>query len=383
MIPHVDMLRMGPARWQGTLYSAMQGRPIRTVWGRLGMTALWLASQMYRVVATGDRVSYGCGIRSRRRLPCTVVSIGNLTVGGTGKTPLTIWVARWYQEHGYRVAVLSRGYGAQTTHLQVVSAGDGPIVDWRAAGDEPYLLAQALPGVPVLTGKDRYHSGRYACEHFGAQVLILDDGFQYHALHRDLDIVLIDASSPFGHGTLLPRGTLREPLSALRRADAMVLSRVELAPATLPQLAQQIRRWNASQPLYHMSTHVETAYQRGLATLIDSKQLQHHRVVAFAGIGNPQAFAATVSQVAGTVAAHLAFPDHHVYTAQDWQAIVHLARQHQASCLLTTEKDAVRLPPSWVTPVPLYVLRMHVAFAPEDPPLHRQLEACGPHAQRD
>ena len=115
MVPHVDMLQMGPKRWHSAFYNAMQGQPVRTVWGRLGMAALWLASQVYRGLATGDRLSYGGGIRPRRRLPCPVISIGNLTVGGTGKTPLTMWVARWYQEHGYRVAVLSRGYGAQTT----------------------------------------------------------------------------------------------------------------------------------------------------------------------------------------------------------------------------------------------------------------------------
>jgi tetraacyldisaccharide 4'-kinase len=193
-----------------------------------------------------------------------VVSIGNLTLGGTGKTPLTMWVARWYQQQGVRVAVLSRGYGARpAARCRVVSSGHGPLLAWQEAGDEPYLLACALPGVPVLIGKDRYGTGRYACEQFGAQVVILDDGFQHHALQRDLDIVLIDASNPFGSGTLFPRGILREPLRALRRAHAIVLTRVELAGAQLPVLCQQIRL-EQSTAISHMATVVEP-YARGHA----------------------------------------------------------------------------------------------------------------------
>jgi tetraacyldisaccharide 4'-kinase len=199
-----------------------------------------------------------------------------------------MWVARWYQQQGWRVAVLSRGYGARpVVPLQVVSSGHGPLLDWQAAGDEPYLLARALPGVPVLIGKDRYRTGCYAYEQFGAQVVILDDGFQHHALQRDLDIVLIDDSNPFGPGTLFPRGILREPLGALQRAHAIVLTRVEMAHETLPALCRQIRQWNNQQPMYRVTTVVKPPQQDAPRRRACGSMAK--RGVTFVGIGNPQA----------------------------------------------------------------------------------------------
>jgi tetraacyldisaccharide 4'-kinase len=275
-----------------------------------------------------------------------------------------MWVARWYQQQGWRVAVLSRGYGAASSAgVQVVSSGHGPLLDWRTAGDEPYLLACALPGVPVLIGKQRYHTGRYAYEQFGAQVLILDDGFQHHALHRDLDVVLIDASNPFGCGALFPRGILREPLQALRRADAIVLTRVEMAGETLPALCQHIHRCCRQQPIYHMTTVVEALQRWDTHSTVDLAALHQRRVVAFVGIGNPQAFVTTLTRLGADVVALLVFPDHHPYTQADWQTIVATCERQHAACLVTTEKDAVRLAPSWQAAVPVYTLRIGVTFA--------------------
>jgi len=329
----------------------------------------------------GHLASYAWGMRRRRQLPCAVVSIGNLTLGGTGKTPLTMWVARWYQQQGWRVAVLSRGYGARPpARLRVVSSGHGPLVDWQAAGDEPYLLARCLPGVPVLIGKDRYRIGRYAYEQFGAHVLILDDGFQHHALQRDLDIVLIDASNPFGSGALFPRGILREPIRALHRADAIVLTRVEMAGETLPALWQQMRQWNKQQPIYCLATVVEALHCQGTHSTVDLAALRQGRVVAFVGIGNPQAFVTTLRRLGAEVAALLVFPDHHPYTQEDWQTIVATADKQQAACLVTTEKDAVRLAPSWQASVPVYTLRIGVTFAASDALFSHQLQALMHHA---
>lgn len=355
---------MGHLRWRQALYANMWGYAPPSAWRQCGLLPLWLAAQGYRGLATAHRASYDWGMCRRRRLPCPVVSIGNLTLGGTGKTPLTMWVARWYQQQGWRVAVLSRGYGARTAMaMQVVSAGHGPLLDWRAVGDEPYMLACALPGVPVLIGKSRYQTGRYAHEQFGAQVLILDDGFQHYALQRDLDVVLIDASNPFGCGALLPRGILREPLTALRRADALVLTRVEMATVPLPVLCQRLRRWSRQQPIYCMTTTVEAVQQWDTGKTGDGAMLRQRRVVAFAGIGNPQAFVTTLTQLGAEVAALLVFPDHHPYTPEDWQTIVATCDRQQATCLVTTEKDAVRLIPSWQTAVPVYTLRLGVTLA--------------------
>jgi tetraacyldisaccharide 4'-kinase len=234
--------------------------------------------------------------------------------------------------------------------------------------------------VPILIGKDRYRTGRYAYEQFGAQVLILDDGFQHYALQRDLDIVLIDASNPFGPGTLFPRGILREPLRALRRADAIVLTRVEMAGAGLPALCQQIRRWTSQQPIYHLATVAEILQRRDTCHAVDLAALRQCRVVAFVGIGNPQAFVSMLTQLGAEVVALLVFPDHHPYTQEDWQTIVATVNLHQAECLVTTEKDAVRLASSWHAPVPLYTLRIGVTFAASDPLFAHQLQALMSHA---
>jgi len=292
-----------------------------------------------------------------------------------------MWVARWYQQQGWRVAILSRGYGARPAAcLRVVSSGHGPLLDWQVAGDEPYLLACSLPGVPVLIGKDRYRTGRYAYEQFGAHVLILDDGFQHHALQRDLDIVLIDASNPFGPGALFPRGILREPLWALRRAHAIVLTRVEMATARLPTLCQQIRQWNSQQPIYRMATVVEALHQQDTHSVVELAALRQYRGVAFVGIGNPQAFVSTLTRLGAEVVTLFVFPDHHPYTQEDWQTMVAEVNKQRATYLITTEKDAVRLAPSWHASVPLYTLRIGVTFAASDPSFSHQLQALMSHA---
>lgn len=356
---HVHL--MGGLRRRQRLFTTLWGLDTPPPWLQMALSPLWLAAQGYSGLARGHRALYRTGWRRQHRLPCPVISLGNMTVGGTGKTPLTLWLARWYQQQGWRVAILSRGYGARrVAPVQVVSTGAGPVCAWHEAGDEPYLLAQALPGVAVVVGPERSRTGRYACEQLGAEVLLLDDGFQHHAVQRDLDIVLIDASNPFGAGSVVPRGILREPLSALRYADALVLTRVEMARTPLPVLCQQLRRWNTHAPLYQMTTSVTAVHHGTTGQALDVQLLRPQRAVAFTGIGNPHAFAHTLQQLQLDVAALLVFPDHHPYTPADWQTIVATLHDYGAACVLTTEKDAVRLDPAWHATVPLYLLCLDV-----------------------
>ncbi|MCZ6874618.1 MAG: tetraacyldisaccharide 4'-kinase [bacterium] len=363
----MQTIQMGPSPWRHALYAYMSGHANPSPWLSLALAPLWIASYLYGAASAGRHASYTYGLQHPKRLPCKVISIGNLTLGGTGKTQLTIWMARWFHQHGWRVAVLSRGYGARHEGpIQLVSTGQGPTVDWRNAGDEAYLLAQRLSGVPILTGKDRYRSGLYAYHQFGSQVVILDDGFQYYALHRDLDLVLIDASNPFGHGALFPRGTLREPLRAMRRADAIIVTRAENPSASLDVLQRRIRRWHDTQSIYTMTTSVEGLQQAKADHCKAPPRLRGHRVIAFSAIGNPQALSTTLHQLGCNVVAVAVFPDHHPYTTKDWHAIVKLAHQHRADCLITTEKDAVRLDPDWQAPMPVYVLRIGVRFTPDN-----------------
>ena len=374
------VVEMRRSCWRRFVYDQMH-EPAAPFWAELGMWPLWLASQGYRVAAAAHRAGYDFGVRRRRRLPCPVVSIGNLTVGGTGKTPLTEWTAQWLQRQGWRVAVLSRGYGGSPGKWpQVVSKGEGPLTDWRTSGDEAYLLATRLRDVPVLVGRSRYASGVYACEKFGAQVLVLDDGFQHHALHRDCDIVLIDATSPFGHGALLPRGTLREPLHALGRAQIILLSRVETAGEAVSGLSLRIRRYAQRQPIYHMAVNPDGLYRHDTGRSVDLSWLRERRVIAFAGLGNPQPFAASLTRCGARLGTLLAFPDHHPYTSTDWQAINDTARCEGAEALITTEKDAVRLEQPWLQTVPVYSLRIRVEVAPHDPPFTHHLDSLMGHA---
>ncbi len=367
---------MGRSCWQYMLYRYMCGEKRPSRCAQLALAPLWLGSFLYGGVAYGHRQGFRWGWRAQRRLPCRVISIGNLTVGGTGKTPLTMWLARWCLEQGWRVAILSRGYGGEESGEPcVVSPCRGGAQAWSAVGDEPYLLAKELPDVPVVVGKDRYQSGLYAYRQFGTDVLILDDGFQHYRLARDLDIVLIDATNPFGHGALLPRGILRESLPALRRADAVVFTRVELAQASLRAVDQRVRQWYPCGPIYHMSTTVEALVQGDAEMAEGASSLGQRRVLAFVGIGNPAAFAATLDLLGYDVPALLVFRDHHPYTLVDWQAIMDAAQKYHVVGVVTTTKDYVRLDPSWEAPIPLYTLRTGVAFTQGSAQLQQQLRA--------
>ncbi|GIX46479.1 MAG: tetraacyldisaccharide 4'-kinase [Candidatus Tectimicrobiota bacterium] len=375
-----DVMALGSRRWRQRLLACLYGQPPPSPSWALALRLLHGLASLYGAAVALRAAAYRAGLRQPRRLPCRVLSIGNLTVGGTGKTPLALWVARWYQKAGCRVAVLCRGYGGTLKgRFGVASCGEGPQQPWHVVGDEAYFLAQALPGIPVLAGKDRYAAGRYACAAFGSEVVLLDDGFQHWRLARDLDVVLLDASNPLGAGALLPRGILREPLPALERADVVVVTRAPAAAAAA--LPAPLRPWLAQKPLCALTLQAE-ALVGGAGETYPLAFLQGQRAVAFAGIGNPGAFLATLQSLGCEVPVLLCFPDHHPYRAADWQAIAEVARQRQATCLVTTEKDAVRLSPAWPAPVPLYRLRVGVSFTAGAEDFGQHLQRLLPEGKR-
>lgn len=292
-------------------------------------------------------LAYGSAVRVRNRLydqlgpqhraSVPVVSVGNLTVGGTGKTPVVAWLARWLLSEGLRPAVVSRGYGGRAGKGPLlVSAGKGPGFDWTACGDEPFLLARALPGTIVIVGSDRFAGARAARE-AGADVVILDDGFQHRRLGREFDLVLLDATSPFGNYHLLPAGTLREPVSGLRRASAVLITRARRAES-LVVIEKVVRRYNPTAPILRAGTR-----RVGFFDVEGRPVPRPGRAVAFCGIGNPGAFAGDLETEGIEVVALRLFPDHHAYGLAEWRDLASLAREHEAM-LLTTEKDLVRLP---------------------------------------
>ncbi|MBW2609148.1 MAG: tetraacyldisaccharide 4'-kinase [Deltaproteobacteria bacterium] len=295
---------------------------------------------------------YGLGVRLRiiarkgmakRSLPGFVVSIGNLTVGGTGKTPAARMMAEWALDQGYRVAILSRGYGGRyNTKILVVSDGDdinaGPV----EAGDEPYLLAKRLQGVPVIISKNRYTAGLLAHKRFGTNFYILDDGFQHLALKRDLDLVLIDASSPFGNGHLLPWGPLREPIGQLERADAVIITRSGQSPPG-DNLEGILEKRLQGRPLFRGDHIPENIVFPGDNRVHDPEFLRGKRIIAFAGIARPEVFKETLIDLGADLVSFKDFGDHHSFSPKELRELNVKKRKIKADLMVTTEKDWVRL----------------------------------------
>ena len=308
-------------------------------------------------------------------LGCMVISVGNLTVGGTGKTPIVERLARTLQEKGRKVAILSRGYKSRRPPLlrrlhgrftgrinesipRVVSNGQSVLLGSRESGDEPFMLATNLPGVVVLMDKDRVKAGRYAVEHFGADTLILDDGLQYLHLQHRLDLVLIDRQSPFGNEYLLPRGTLREPPGNLRRATHIFITKSEGADNA--ELVARIRRYNRTAEVIactHRPRYLQEVFTRAHQPL---EILQGAYVAAFSAIAAPESFEAALNKLGAQVELSRRFTDHHRFNEQEIRAFVERCRRRDVSMILTTEKDAVRFPRRMQLSVPIYLLRVEI-----------------------
>ena len=323
---------------------------------------------------------YRTGLRRRFRLrdahgrPVPTIAIGNLSSGGTGKTPMAALVTRRLMEIGppgrsrVRVALLSRGYRAEeekSVAPRIVSDGATLFLDANAAGDEPTLLARLLPGVPVVIGRDRRRSGRLAIEKFAPDVIVLDDALQFWQLHRDLDIVLLDARRPFDNGHVLPRGLLREPPRHLNRAGVVVLTRANQATeAELTDARARVARFAPRAALF-TAVHTPTAWMRlPENTALPLDTFMGRDVFVFAGIADFDSFVRTVESLGARTVALKRFPDHHVYSVSDLAELAHEASGCDA--IVTTEKDAVKVASSWppgdandVPPAPpLHALRI-------------------------
>lgn len=329
------------ARFDEASYLALIRGETRGPGASAARALLGLATLPYRAAGAARNFGYDCRSGWARHAGVPVVSIGNLTLGGTGKTPMVEWVARRFRANGIRVAILSRGYGGST-----------------GLNDEGRVLEENLPDVPHLQGADRVVLARLAVEELQVQALVLDDGFQHRRLHRDLDIVLIDALAPFGLGWLTPRGLLREPVRSLRRADVVVLSRADLVgPADRAAIRAEAERRGG--PLrWAEARHAPVALAVEGLPSIPVADLRGARVAAFCGIGNPEGFRRTIEPLCGSLAAFRAFPDHHPYAAADLDDLARWARDAGADLALTTQKDSVKLRVATLGPTPLRSLRI-------------------------
>lgn len=318
--------------------------------------------------------AYSKGYMKRIKLPIPVVSVGNITCGGTGKTPMAIDITRRLIAAGYKVAVLSRGYARKSKQkVTVVSNGKGDFALCEDAGDEPLLIAMSVPEAVVIVGSSRAETAALAIEQYNADVIVLDDGFQHIRLERDLDIVLVDYNDDPENDMLLPAGRLREPLSALNRARVVIITKVPAQPdqERLEKLRATIRKH---------TDRAEIAEARfvpkGLRTNSGAaplEQLKGQRVVAFCGVARPEGFASTLNQLGCTVVHLKSFSDHHWYTPDELKMLEKLMRESNASAVVTTEKDMVKIAPhdrlnqhliaveigvEWLGPLPSHISDM-------------------------
>lgn len=330
-----DSLKLEPA----PIRDLLSGRR-RDLSARMLRAVLTPASWIYALAVRYRNWRYDCRPAKTTRVECPVVSIGNITTGGTGKTPLVAWVARWFREQGRRVSVISRGYGAE----------DG------ACNDEALELEQRLPDVPHLQNPDRVAAAKTAIEELETELIVLDDAFQHRRIARDLDIVLIDALAPFGYEHLLPRGLLREPLKGLARADAILLSRADQVDASRRDEIRGLVERFAPNALWGECTHRATHLQNASGKRQELGDLRGAAVGAFCGIGNPDGFAATIEQLVGKPTPLLPFPDHHPYDRDDVERIQEWALALRLEQLVCTHKDLVKLGVDRIGDVPLSAL---------------------------
>jgi tetraacyldisaccharide 4'-kinase len=307
----------------------------------LARLGLGLAAVGYRAGVSLRNQAFDRGWKHTSRAEVPVVSVGNLTLGGTGKTPMVEWLARWYRRRGVRVAIVSRGYGQ--------SGG---------VNDEGLVLEENLPDVPHLQDPDRVKLAAIAVEELDTQLIILDDGFQHRRLARDVDLVMLDALEPFGLGRLFPRGLLREPPSSLLRASAVVLSRADLiGPDARRAIRRKVEDLAGSVPFIE-SRHAPQDLVDGEGNSTPLDELSGRSVAAFCGIGNPEGFRRTVGSRVGRFLDLKVFPDHHSYTAADVSALASWAGEQKANLVLTTQKDLVKLRTLMLGAVPLRALRI-------------------------
>ncbi len=297
-----------------------------------------LAGAIYRRALLLDQKRSSAASKS---LPVPVISVGNLVVGGTGKTPMTLWLAKYLENMGLRVVILSRGYKGKSSEPTRVEGVGSRHEGASIHGDEPVLMAEK--GYKVQVGRNRWEAARQAIEESPVDVFLLDDGFQHRKLERNLDIVLLNADSPWGNGLLLPFGPMREPMEHLQRADALVLTGFT-ASQEQHALAGFLRKTFAPKPLF-TCCHRLTGFRMGLhGEEIPLHELQNTPVTVFSGLANPRGFLHSLERVGIHPVKHCAFPDHHAYGMGDLNRLWENAQKAHTRHIVTTEKDAVRLP---------------------------------------
>ncbi|MFC2742893.1 MAG: tetraacyldisaccharide 4'-kinase [Selenomonas artemidis] len=361
------------ANFQTYFIDLVHDKEVRGISRRLIMGVFYVFSLIYEQLVNLKLTMYRWGWAKKERLGCYVISLGNVTVGGTGKTPTAQHLAREISDMGYRVAILNRGYRAKWRgEVGIVSDGRTLKMDAETAGDEAFMLAKHLPNVPVLIGAQRAVTGRYAIEHFGAEVAILDDGYQHWQLERDMDILLVDAVNVFGNGYLLPRGTLREPLSHIDRADVCLMTKVDqAAPGAIAHIWETFRSYNQDglilESIHQPRQFVRLSdwYEDIAAGGVPVTEMEGKKVLAVSAIGNPASFEQTLADLGIEMVESMRYPDHHDYGERDMAEVLYRAETLGVEAIVITEKDAVKVPGDVVRAkwrIPMYVISVEVTL---------------------
>jgi tetraacyldisaccharide 4'-kinase len=322
---------------------------------------LWVPAKLFELAVRTRIAAYETGYLKPKPLGPVVISVGNITLGGTGKTPMAAYIADYLQREGYKVAVLTRGYGRRSNARRVLNSTDASAAgEVSEVGDEPLMLARALPRVQVIVDADRFVAGQWAEREMGSDVLVLDDGYQHLQIKRDLNLLLIDATDPYGNFEMIPFGRLREPLYGLKRADAIIITRAD-RPFDQGQTSSIIRYFcgEAIPLLYFHSAIVGFRHLKSGQTY-DPANFRDWNVATMCAIGNPRAFVDELLQVGMNVYAESFFRDHHSFSQADLDRVISNAREVGADALITTEKDAVRLENLEFGDMPVYAARLEL-----------------------
>lgn len=336
---------------------------------------LWPAATAYGVGAFSRLMAYNTGLLRRSRLDVPVVSIGNITVGGTGKTPITIDLARRMQIAGYKVGILSRGYKRKSNAKRIiVSDGEHLLTSSFECGDEPYMMSQALPRCVVIAGAKRAENAQIAVNKFGCTALILDDGFQHFGMARNHDVALIDYNDELENDHLLPAGRLREPLAALVRADWVVVTKVpeHTDQDKLNRIRALISKQAPDAQITSCRIRPAAVQAYGSDVQMPADTLDGAKVFAFCGIARPDTFFAALRSLGAEIVGQRVFGDHHWFTPKEVDELADAMEESGAEMLLTTEKDAVRLIPELVQNVTLGVLKQKIEWLGPVPVLNTQ-----------
>ena len=330
-------------------------------------------SLAYLLIVQARLFLYTTGVFKINKLGCPVISVGNLTLGGTGKTPVVEYIARYFIDKGFKPVILSRGYGRSSkTSVAIVSDGENILLKPEEAGDEPYLLAENNPTVPVIVAKRRFQAGKAAIGKYKPDVVILDDGFQNLSLARDINIVLLNCINPLGNGHIFTAGPLRETVSSLKRANILLYTHFDEAPDNCYENLPIRKGILRLKTIHTFDKIVRVNDQK----IISPEELNKKRVVLFCGIGEPDSFKRKIEQHGAKIGYYKCFPDHYVYKLNDLKSLHETAEKLNADFILTTQKDGVKIK-GMATAFPLiWIVRMKIEVSKGEEKFQEALLSC-------